>query len=381
MNPNNLKLAHDLRHELHAHPELPCREVWTRQRLMDFLRAHTKLEVVDRGRWFYAAYHAGEDKPAIAFRADFDAVPVQETCDIPWKSRFDGISHKCGHDGHSATLAAFALEVDQKGADKNIYFLFQHAEENGEGARECCALIPEKGILEIFAYHNMPGVPRGTASMRVGTTNCASRCVAVFFTGHPSHAGHPEKGLNPALAMAELMLAIPGFIAPENWSDLVLVTIVNAQLGESATGAAPYGVSPGEGAVRFTCRAVHEEELNTVVSRLEALARKLGEKYGLAVDVVDEDTAFPETVAHAQSVEKVRAACAAAGVPVMEKAEPGRASEDFGHYTKLIPGVIFLMGAGDGPAVHTHEYDFDDSLIAPAVEIFKKLAGTPDAAE
>lgn len=80
INPQNLELAQQLRHELHAHPELSCQEVWTRQHLIDFLRANTSnLEIVDPAAgYFYAKYNAGEGKPVIAFRADFDAVPVNE---------------------------------------------------------------------------------------------------------------------------------------------------------------------------------------------------------------------------------------------------------------------------------------------------------------
>ena len=84
MKQENYELAVELRHRLHAHPELSNEEKWTKATLMEFLRSHTKLEVVDKGSWFYAAYRAGGDKPGIAFRADFDAVPVEDLCDVPY---------------------------------------------------------------------------------------------------------------------------------------------------------------------------------------------------------------------------------------------------------------------------------------------------------
>ena len=128
MEIKNLELIKQLRHELHQHPELSNQEAWTKQYLMDFLKAHTNLEIVDKGLWFYGIYRAGKSKRNIAFRADFDAVPIEETINISYGSKNPGISHKCGHDGHAACLAGFAMEIDQKGADKNIFFLFQHAE-------------------------------------------------------------------------------------------------------------------------------------------------------------------------------------------------------------------------------------------------------------
>lgn len=73
MEKNNLQLAIQLRHELHAHPELSNQEAWTKQHLIEFLKTHTNLEVVDKGRWFYAVYHSKVGKRNIAFRADFDA--------------------------------------------------------------------------------------------------------------------------------------------------------------------------------------------------------------------------------------------------------------------------------------------------------------------
>lgn len=133
MDNKNFELARDLRHELHAHPELSNEETWTKARLQRFIEENTKnLEIIDKGNWFYAKYFKAEGLPNIAFRADFDALPMDEFIELPWGSKFPGKAHKCGHDGHSSTLAGFALEVDQKGAYKNIFFLFQPAEEVGK---------------------------------------------------------------------------------------------------------------------------------------------------------------------------------------------------------------------------------------------------------
>ncbi|CAM5209348.1 N-acetyldiaminopimelate deacetylase [Lysinibacillus sphaericus] len=95
-----------------------------KEHLINFLKTYTNLEIVDKGNWFYAIYYAQSATQNIAFRADFDALPMDEVIDLPWASQFPGKAHKCGHDGHAATLAGLALEVDQMGADKNIFFLF-----------------------------------------------------------------------------------------------------------------------------------------------------------------------------------------------------------------------------------------------------------------
>ena len=123
-----------LRHRLHERAELAMEERQTRETLIRFLKERTALEVEDRGRWFYAHYRSGNRAaPALAFRSDFDALAIDEGPGLPDRSRNAGISHRCGHDGHSAALAGLALEADKLGAGRDLYFIFQHAEEIGGG--------------------------------------------------------------------------------------------------------------------------------------------------------------------------------------------------------------------------------------------------------
>ena len=89
------ELAIELRHELHRHPELSNHEAQTKRRLMDFLRKHTDLEVVDRGRWFFARYSSGASGSGIAFRADMDALDFTEDDSLPYHSQTPGVAHKC----------------------------------------------------------------------------------------------------------------------------------------------------------------------------------------------------------------------------------------------------------------------------------------------
>ena len=169
MDKKNLELAIKLRHELHQHPVLSNHETWTKQHLIDFLKEHTSLEIVDKGSWFYAIYSSKEGNKNIAFRADYAALPMDEGIALPYGSQIAGVSHKCGHDGHAATLAGFALEIDQNGSDNNIFFLFQHAEETGDGAAQCVEFIEENNIYEIFAYHNMSGMELKSVNIIDGT--------------------------------------------------------------------------------------------------------------------------------------------------------------------------------------------------------------------
>ncbi len=370
MKKENLELATKLRHELHRHPEVSNHEVWTKQYLIDFLTTHTKLEIVDRGFWFYAVYRAGEGKRNIAFRADFDAIRVDETIALPYASENPGVSHKCGHDGHSAALAGFALEVDQLGADANIFFLFQHAEETGDGAAQCAVFIKENGIDEIFAFHNGSGTPLGSVGVIDGTSHCASKGMTIHMEGTPTHASAPELGKNPALAIAKTICAIPELIAPEKNKGMVLCTVIQVDVGERA-----FGVSASKGDLLLTVRALYESEMDRLQQSLEDLARTLAAECGLKVSFSYNDV-FPETVNHKESSDKIRQVCKDKGFELVEVEEAHRGSEDYGHFTKETKGAMCFIGNGeDYPAVHTVEYDFPDAIIETAVELFKGLAG------
>ncbi|MFK2826599.1 amidohydrolase [Bacillus sp. B190/17] len=369
MEKKNLELAIQLRHELHAHPELSNHEVWTKQRLIDFLKEHTNLEIVDRGRWFYAVYHSKAGRRNVAFRADFDALPMEEMIDLPYGSKFPGVSHKCGHDGHSATLCGFALEIDQKGCENNVYFLFQHAEETGDGAAECSVFIKENNIDEIFGWHNMSGCQHKVVHVIDGTAQCASKGMTIYMEGAPAHASEPEKGINPAFAIPKVIDSIPAFTDSAVNKGVVLCSVVHVDIGAKA-----FGVNASKGALRMTIRALYEEELDRLQKNLEDLAKAEAEKLGLKVRFEYQDE-FPETVNHKESTDKVRQVCKEKGLPIVEMSEAFRASEDFGHYTKIIKGSYCYIGNGeDYPHLHSYEYDFKDDLIETAVELFKGLA-------
>lgn len=375
MQQDHLDLAVALRHELHAHPELSMGETWTKQRLMDFIREHTKLALVDGGRWFYAVYRAQgippegtPARPNIAFRADFDAVPVGEAPGlVPYASQCPGVGHKCGHDGHSATLAALALELNASGAERNVFLLFQHAEETGQGALECVEFIRQNQIAEIYAYHNLPHLEAGALAVPDGAAQPASKGMILQFNGVKSHASTPEDGRNPAFAIAELVTAIPALIRPERWEGLVLCTVIQVNVGERA-----FGTSPGYGELLLTIRGEQEREMNALQQELEAMALDLAGEYGLTCAFAFED-AFPETRNHPGAAEKVRRAAEACGVRVKSLPAPFRASEDFGYYTKQITGAIFYLGDGAYAPLHTPGFDFPDGLIPIALGVFREL--------
>ena len=358
-------LAVSLRHQLHAHPELSGQEQWTKACLMDFLRRHTQLEVVDQGSWFYARC-PGKGSGSVAFRADFDALPIQEDTPLPYRSQIPGVSHKCGHDGHSATLALLSLTL--KEPPREVYLIFQCAEETGQGGEACARFLKERGVEEVYAFHNMSGYPLGAVCLRRGTMNCASRGMILHFEGTPAHASTPELGRSPALAVARLVEALPDLTRREDHKGLVLATVVQMDVGEPA-----FGMAAHRGALLLTLRADYEEELTALVAALEDLARREAEAWELSLNISYTDV-FPANVNHDAAVRRVEKAAHRLGAPVVEMAAPMRASEDFGWYLRETPGAMFLLGNGEDHApIHSADYDFPDVLLPQACALFTSL--------
>lgn len=398
IDPDIIEKTVELRHKLHENAELSCKESNTRRMLIEFLRGNTSLEICEMGAWFYAAYRngTGAGKRRIAFRADMDALPIDEGYSLAYSSLRRCVSHKCGHDGHSAGLAAFALFIDCHGCENDVFFLFQHAEENGVGAAECEKLIEIEKIDEIYAYHNMPGFPLRSVAVHNGTAACASTGLVLKLTGVNSHASQPENGRNPAFALASLIGEIPllvriaakdgaehcgresetgtpGFAMSPN--GIVMCTVIGCEIGSSEKGGTEaFGTSAGFGRLMLTVRAQDERRLDLLTALLSDRAKLLAEEHGLAFAREERDP-FPETRNDDGCAGKVRDAAARLGLEAAKWDEPFRSSEDFGRYTKLTRGALFYIGSGESHApLHTAGYDFPDELIETACLMFRELA-------
>ena len=195
----NAAFAHALalRARLHGIPEASGCEVRTKQLLMEDLK--DVCEVHDCGKWFYAAHREEGARQSLCFRADMDAI-----------SGGDGtFFHGCGHDGHMSVIAALARATADRKVGRNLFFLFQHAEETGEGAQEACGLFDREKVDAIFGFHNCPGFPEGAVLFRDDVFACASRGLILTFSGVQSHAAYPENGRNPAFPMAAVLSRLP----------------------------------------------------------------------------------------------------------------------------------------------------------------------------
>ena len=366
----NLEAIRELRHRLHRCAELSLQEQRTRATLIEFLNANTTLEVTNVGRWFYALKKGIEpDAPSVAIRADFDALPIPETIDVPYASRTPGVSHKCGHDGHSSILSGVAMELSAVETESDVYLIFQHAEEIGAGGEECSRLIEEKNISKVYALHNWSGFPEHSVVVREGVSQCASMGLTVRFLGVRSHASEPEHGISPAPAIARLALEMQEYSRPaDDPRGLMLCTIVHMLVGSR-----DFGCAPGYGEISATLRTELERDLNGLNASIREAARRYADEYGLRVEFEESDR-FPDTANDSSCVSNVKDCARSLGLDVITLKDPIRGSEDFGWFLKKCPGAIFYLGNGeDYPAIHTLEYDFNDRILENGVDMFMSL--------
>ena len=348
------ELIPQLRRALHACAERSGQEEYTKSMLMKFLKTYTTLEIIPCGDGFYAAHReTSADRPGIALRADYDALALP-----------DGTAaHLCGHDGHAAALCGAALAVEGKRFGRNIFFLFQPAEETGAGAPGCLALLHQEHVGEIYGAHNLPGIPLGQVTTRAGTFACASRGVTLRFRGKPSHAAYPENGISPALAVGQLLCRIPELSEPARYTGMTLCTVIGVSMGEKAFGAAAEAAE-----VWLTLRAEHDPDLEALHTLIITLSHALADSHQLEFSMEVQDV-FPATENDPACARKVLDRC---GGVALE--QPMRWSEDFGHYLRSCPGAFFGIGAGEHhPPLHTQDYEYPDELLQPAVEAFLNL--------
>jgi amidohydrolase len=380
MKTENLKAIKNLRHDLHKIPEPSMQEFNTKKFLMDWLDKNTaNIKIVDKGNYFYAYYHVGEAAKNIAFRADMDALPIPEGKNPPpWASTNPGWAHKCGHDGHMAGLCGLALEIDQaadtpKACKNNIYFLFQPGEETGEGALTCTGFFKEKEVKHIdafFAYHNGAlGDPHNLVMIREGPMFCASTGLLLEFVGTPTHASTPKNGKNPTRAMADVINAIPNYFDLWKYGKKPMCTVCYVEAGEPV-----YGSAAGTGKIHLTCRAWFDTDMQDAMDSLIDYAKQRGAEDGLEV-IASYHEKFAATINTPEMVTRVRQAASKLHYPILMLDEPVGGSEDFGVFLQHAPGAMWGMSFGmNHPGIHDAHYQFQDSLLGPAVRMFLELA-------
>ena len=385
-----------IRQELHKIAELSGQEYKTADYVADFLEKCNLTSIhTNIGNTGIIAIWQNQDfdkekHTTIAFRAELDALPIPEPNDFEYKSLHQGVSHKCGHDGHIAILLGVATylkdnfdTIIQK-ENKRVILLFQPAEETGEGALQMLEDEKMKGLdLKIdyfFALHNIPSYEKNLIVCRENTFAAASTGIIIEFEGLTSHAAEPHNGKNPALAISELTTFLcflsESVIKEKQNKDFVLVTVVDAVLGETSRKSLDeiaFGVSPAKGRVCATLRSYLNEDLELLSKKTEHKARELAEKYDLKLQIRHTEK-FAATTNTKESVRRIKKAAQNLGLKYKDKEQPFSWSEDFGQFTQRFEGAMFGLGSGKNtPELHHSHYDFPDEITQTGINMFIEL--------
>ena len=357
-----------LRKQLHESPELSSVEKATSDFVLAFLEQCNPDSLV-RDIGFYGiacVFDSTIEGPTTMFRADMDALPIQEKNDFAHRSKNNGIAHLCGHDGHTSILLGLAhrLSIDKPKSGKIILF-FQSAEETGQGAKKALE-HPFFNNLEIdfvFALHNLPGFIEAGIILRDGAFASASVGISINLKGKETHAAHPENGTNPGIAVAELIKMFDRL--SDSYPDPgTFITLVQVDLGTIA-----YGTSAGSAIVRATLRSHNNVDFQQLLKDLKRKAQNIALEQSLACEI-DLHEEFLAVENNAECNQAIRRAAETLEMEIVEPEQPFRWSEDFSWFTKKYNGCLFGIGAGlDHPQLHNPNYDFPDPIIEPSVEL------------
>ena len=367
---------YQIRRELHQHPELSGHEARTARFVEDKLQAFHPTKVIRHvgGHGLLVEYFFSEDGPTVLFRADMDAVAVQEPDDIPHHSQTPGVAHKCGHDGHTTILLRFARMLSERPLPKGrVLLLFQPAEENGSGSKAVLdtKVLDYYKIDKAFALHNIPGYPASAVLCKEDSFTCAVVSVSITLTGKTSHAAEPQKGISPIPATLNIVDELLRWNNTDIQSDdYFLSTIVEIHVGEEA-----YGVSAGNSVIRATLRAKTDKLLHQHAQQLKELVATECKRTPDLQHEMEWLEPFSANENDPQSVGMIKNAALRNNLPYIELQTPFSWGEDFGLFTQQYKGAIFGLGSGENCApLHSPQYDFPDEVIDTGATLFYTIA-------
>lgn len=362
------------RKELHQNPELSGAEYQTQEKIRLELESLYNVQYQKVAKTGIIAWIQGNEEGFhLLFRGDIDALPIEEVHELDYRSVNAGVSHKCGHDGHATSLLGVVRHFSENPPQCGLlYFLFQPAEETGQGAEWVLKdpFFQDLKIDEVYAYHNLPGYALGEVVTVPTRFSAGVVSVALTFKGYNSHAAEPEQGINPAEAISNVLLETRKLekTDPEK-ENFTLVTPIYAQWGEKA-----YGTAAGKGEIHFTLRAWESDRLDNIRQKLLRLAEKEAQKFHLEL----EDAWFEEfrsTINSKSAVEEIKIAARALNLEHRELERAFRWGEDFGLLTENFSGAMFGLGSGlEQPALHHPAFNYPDELLEVARDIFIQIA-------
>lgn len=364
------------RRDLHAHPELRFEEYRTAAFVASKLKEFGVDEIVTGfgGTGVVGVIHGQNNTSgrSIGFRADMDALPIQEVNDLPHASTIPGKMHACGHDGHTSMLLGAAKYLaETRNFDGKIVLAFQPAEEGGGGARAMidAGLMDKWNVEEIYGMHNMPGLPIGEFAVRTGPQMACPDKFEIIVHGKGGHGAMPHKSVDSTLVAAQIVVALQS-IASRNINPLenIVVSVCGFR-----TETDTYNVIPNTVRLRGTVRTFEKDVQSFVRARIDALTKSTADGYG-AVAEVTHMSGPPPLVNHERQADfAAEIALSVCGVAHRDF-EPSMGGEDFSEMLLERPGAYLFVGNGDSADLHNPSYEFNDDVIPVGCSWFVTMA-------
>lgn len=364
-----------IRQYLHANPELSGQEFHTAEKIVELIKPYHPTAIIENvgGAGVVAVFSSGKKGATVLFRSELDALPIHESNDFEYRSKVDNVAHKCGHDGHTAILIGLAERLSEQPLPKGqVILLFQPAEENGTGAKTVLESPKFANIQPdyVFAFHNLPAYPLHQIVVRQNSFTAAVKSIIIKLHGKTAHAAEPEHGINPALAIADILNQLNTISnnQPER-EDFAVVTPIHINMGEVY-----YGISAGYGEVHLTLRAWTEEQLNTLTENLLQIIHVVSDTHQIKT-TIEWTHHFAANQNDTTAVDVVVKSAIENQLSVVSRPYPFKWGEDFGLFTQKYKGAMFGIGSGENtPALHNPDYDFPDAIIPTGVDLFYKIA-------
>jgi hippurate hydrolase len=359
----------EIRHHLHAHPELSYKEFQTSAFVQEKLKAlGIPFEIKATTGVVGMIQGKNPDKRVIALRADMDALPIREENAISYKSQNEGIMHACGHDAHTSILlgASKILQELKSEWEGTIKLIFQPGEEKNPGG---ASLLIKEGVLHnpkpqaIFGLHVHPGLETGKFSFRGGPSMASADEIYITVRGKGGHASTPHLTVDTVLVASHIVVALQQIISRNKNPALPSVLTISSFQGGYTTN-----VIPSEVKLMGTFRAMDESWRFQAHKLIHQICKGIAQSMGAEIDVLV-DVGYPVvnndellyTMAKSWAEEY-------AGRENIQETEVRMGSEDFGYYTQEIPGCFYRLGVmnvakGITSGVHTPTFNIDESAI------------------
>lgn len=357
------------RRHFHENPELSFKEVATSQYIVDELGKMAGIDAIERPTETSVVAIIKGGKGAgktIVLRADIDALPVAEANEVCYRSKVEGLSHACGHDGHAAMLLGTAKVL---GAMKDqfagtVKLMFQPAEEMPPGG---AIEMIKAGVLEGVDYcmglhivNDKAGLVRMIESEAATTSTDAG---FITITGRGSHGSMPHASIDPIVVGAEIVMALHTIVArnicPDNFA------VVSPAVFKSGTVC---NVIPHTAEIHVNCRTKNEKDREYVIERINTIAQNIAAANGAQVEV-KWMRGYSAVAQDLDLVKQVKEAMVETfGADNVATSKGLTASEDFSEFTKVVPSCYFTIGGGNAeegfPYMNHHpQFNFDEKCL------------------